>query len=42
MNKYRKKPIVIEAAQLTTSNLDVIETWCKGSIKGTSLSINER
>jgi len=28
--KYRKKPIVIEAMQLTVDNFDQVLTWCKG------------
>jgi len=39
---YRKKPVVIEAHLLTESNLDFVETWCKGSIKGTFLPASER
>ena len=40
--KYRKKPVVIEAEQLTIENMSVLEAWCGGSIKGTKLPINER
>lgn len=40
--KYRKKPVVIEAHQLLPDNLEQLERWCKGSIKGTKLPRNER
>ena len=42
MAKYRKKPIVIYAEQLTEKNLENLENWCGGSIKGTALPRNER
>ena len=42
MAKYRKKPVVIEANQLTVNNMDGIEQWCGGSIKGVKLPANER
>lgn len=35
--KFRKKPVVIEARQLTVENIESVEAWCKGSIKGTAL-----
>lgn len=28
--KYRKKPVVIEAAKLTENNLHQLAAWCKG------------
>lgn len=31
---YRKKPVVIDARQLTPLSIDGIEEWCGGSIKG--------
>lgn len=37
MQKFRKKPVVIEAVQLTVENLEVVEAWCNGSIKGLKL-----
>jgi len=37
-----KKPIVIEAFQLTVENIEDLESWCGGSIKGILLSINQR
>jgi hypothetical protein len=40
--KYRKKPIVVEAKQLTPDNLEEIETWCCSPIKGTSLPRERR
>jgi hypothetical protein len=40
--RYRKKPVVIEAQQLTVFNLDELERWCGGSIKGLRLPANER
>lgn len=30
MTKYRKKPVVIEAMQLTHENRDEIAAWCGG------------
>lgn len=40
--KFRKKPVVIEAQQLTVFNLEELEHWCKGSIKGLRLPANQR
>lgn len=40
--KFRKKPVVIEAQQLTVFNLEELERWCKGSIKGLRLPANQR
>ena len=31
MNKYRKKPVVIEAMQWTGKNTDEILQWCEGT-----------
>lgn len=42
MNKYRKIPVVIEAVQITPDNLESVEAWCRGSIKGTKLPREER
>lgn len=42
MAKYRKKPVVIEARKLTTSNLEQVESWCQGSIRGVNLPPSER
>ncbi len=42
MAKYRRKPIVIDAEQLTEGNLENLENWCGGSIKGTRLHRSER
>ena len=33
MAKYRKKPVVIEAIQLTADNIDEIVDFCGGRIK---------
>lgn len=40
--KYRKKPVVIEAQQLTVDSLETVEAWCGGAIKGTSLPREEQ
>ena len=40
--KFRKKPVVIEAHQLTVFNLEQLERWCNGSIKGLRLPAKER
>jgi hypothetical protein len=32
MGLYRKKPVVIEAEQLTADNLDQLAKWCGGAI----------
>lgn len=40
--KYRKKPVVIEAHKLTPDNIEFLEPWCGGSIKGIGLPVNER
>lgn len=37
IDKYRKKPVVVEARQLTEANIVAIERWSGGSIKGTKL-----
>lgn len=42
MPYYRKKPVVIEARELTVDNLEELEAWCKGSIKGTKLPREQR
>jgi len=42
MPQYRKKPVVIEAMQLTPESLEVVETFCGGAIKGTALPRPER
>lgn len=42
MSKYRKKPIVVEAYKLTVENMDKLEEWCHGSIRGTKLPARER
>ena len=40
--KYRKKPVVIEALQITPTTIDRVEAWCGGSIKGRLLPVNDR
>ena len=40
--KFRKKPVVIEAFHLTEDNIEALERWCGGSIKGTLLPRLER
>lgn len=40
--KYRKKPVVIEAHKLTPDNIEFLEPWCGGSIKGIRFPVNER
>ena len=40
--KYRKKPVVIEARQLTPLSMESIEAWCGGSIKGIKLPPEKR
>ena len=40
--KYRKKPVVIDARQLSTTNMRELEAWCGGSIKGTCLAVERR
>ena len=42
MTKYRKKPVVIEANELTTDSIERLEKWCNGNIKGISLPIEKR
>lgn len=42
MKKYRKKPVVIEAVQIHTTNISLVEEWCGGQIKGTQLPLPER
>jgi len=41
-NKWRKKPVVVEARKLTIMNMVAIEEWCGGQIKGTKLPLEER
>jgi hypothetical protein len=36
-NIYRKKPVVIEAEQLTPNNIIRLEGWCGGNVKGIKL-----
>lgn len=42
MVKFTTRPISVEAYQLTTDNLDYIENWCNGQIKGTRLPLIDR
>ncbi len=40
--KFRKKPVVIEAQQLTVDNMNNLEAWCNGQIKGVKLPPEKR
>lgn len=40
--KYVMKQNTIEAKKVTIENMSMVETWCRGSIKGTALPENER
>ena len=42
MAKYRKKPVVIEALQISRESIYKVERWCGGSIKGIKLPITEQ
>lgn len=42
MRFYRKKPIIIEARRLLTTNMESVESWCNGAIKGLALPIEDR
>ena len=42
MGFYRKKPVIIEARQLCTYNMEHIEDWCGGRIRGTKLPVQDR
>lgn len=42
MAMYRKKPVVIEAECLTHYNIERLEKWCGGSIKGIKLPPQNR
>lgn len=39
--KYRKKPVVIEAEQLTRENADKVAAWCSGRVmvKGRDVAV---
>jgi hypothetical protein len=39
---YVNKPFEVEARELTEDNLEEIELWCGGSIKGTKLPRKDR
>lgn len=32
--RYRKKPVVVEAQQLTNTNAGEIAVWCGGTVRG--------
>jgi hypothetical protein len=36
--KYRKKPVVIEARQLTQDNMEEIAEWCNGGTREIKIS----
>ena len=38
---FRKKPLVIQACQITLDNLEELELWCGGSIRGIKLPREE-
>ena len=40
--KYRKKPIIIEAHQLTVDNIESVAAWCNGNIKGLRIPVEDR
>ena len=42
MKQYYKKAIIVEAEQLTIENIDILEKWCGGQIKGTKLPVERR
>lgn len=42
MGLYRKKPIAIEARQVTVFNLEELEEWCGGVLQGHSLTAKYR
>jgi hypothetical protein len=37
--RYRKRPIVVEAEQLTEENGERLAIWCHGEFHGTRMSI---
>lgn len=42
MPHFRHRKPTVEARQLTVDNLDEIEAWCGGSIRGTKLPAEQR
>lgn len=42
MKKYRKKPVVIEAALYTGHNGEQLASWCGGSTRGVALPPEEQ
>ena len=42
MAKFKPKSIPVEAHQLTIDNLDYVEKWCGGQIKGIRLPLIDR
>jgi hypothetical protein len=42
IEKFRKKPVVVEAHRLTINNINKIAEWCRGSVKGIKLPIEEQ
>jgi hypothetical protein len=40
--KFRKRPVVIDAYQLWPNNIETLEQWCGGSIKGTALPLERQ
>jgi len=39
---YRKKPSLVEARQVTVGNLESVEAWCGGSMRGILLPRSQR
>ncbi len=42
MKKYRKKPVVIEAVQIHTTNISMVAEWCSGRVLWECLLLPER
>ena len=42
MPMFRRKVMTLEAFQLREDNIEQLEKWCNGSIKGTKLHVSER
>lgn len=42
MGKYRKKPVVVEANQLTINNISFLESWCGGVYKGDKIAYRRK
>jgi len=42
VRQYKKRPVIIDACQLTPDNIEAVEAWCGGSIKGILLPREDR